>query len=421
MASVSKRDYLPLPWLVQWREPASKKQRWKSFLTKREADAFRDRISLDLREGHYVNPTSVPFAKYAVDWLSRRKSVRSSNTVVQYEWAVRRYLVPGFGAVPLQRLHAERIERWQAVLLERRELSPRSVQIIRGVLGQILKDARLKGRLHADPLERVATFQIPKREGRFLTLEQVGELCRLVGVKVATLFLMMGLCGLRIGEVTAVGLDDCDLRHGRLHIRRQLMWRRRSDCRVGEPRWAFVEPKSAAGKRVVEIPAAFIPFLKRYMEEVALMANPHGLLFMNRLGGPLEGRNVHRRHFKVALCKMGLSGIRPHDFRRTFTALHVEAGTHPKLVQARLGHSDIRLTMDLYGKLAGDIALGEGEATRFNTLAARMIDGSARVGGEGGNENRPSAARIKHPLNMTHEKSAKKNEGNCKEMPANPL
>ncbi len=50
---------------------------------------------------------------------------------------------------------------------------------------------------------------------------------------------------------------------------------------------------------------------------------------------------------------MGLTGIRLHDLRRTFIAVHVEAGTHPKLVQDRMGHSDIKLTMDVYGKLAG--------------------------------------------------------------------
>ena len=46
-----------------------------------------------------------------------------------------------------------------------------------------------------------------------------------------------------------------------------------------------------------------------------------------------------------------------------------EAGTHPKLVQARVGHSNIKLTMDAYGKLAGEMALAEEQATRPDALA----------------------------------------------------
>lgn len=53
--------------------------------------------------------------------------------------------------------------------------------------------------------------------------------------------------------------------------------------------------------------------------------------------------------------------------------MHVAAGTHPKLVQTRMGHSNIGLTMDVYGKLAGDIALGKEQATRLDALAGQAL------------------------------------------------
>ncbi len=79
--------------------------------------------------------------------------------------------------------------------------------------------------------------------------------------------------------------------------------------------------------------------------------------------------NIRNRHFQPALKALGLSGIRPHDFRRTFIALYVEAGTHPKLVQEWVGHSNIKLTMDVCGKLAGKMALGEDQAARLDRMA----------------------------------------------------
>ncbi len=47
----------------------------------------------------------------------------------------------------------------------------------------------------------------------------------------------------------------------------------------------------------------------------------------------------------------------------------MEAGTHPKLVQTWVGHSNIKLTMDVYGKLAGEMALAEEQEDRLNDLA----------------------------------------------------
>ena len=81
-----------------------------------------------------------------------------------------------------------------------------------------------------------------------------------------------------------------------------------------------------------------------------------------------------RRLFQPALTALGLTGIRMHDFRRTFIALHVEAGTHPKLVQERVGHSNIKLTMDVYGTLAGKMALAEEQTARLDSSLHSVPD-----------------------------------------------
>ena len=58
---------------------------------------------------------------------------------------------------------------------------------------------------------------------------------------------------------------------------------------------------------------------------------------------------------------------------RTFIAMHVEAGTHPKQIQERVGHGDIRLTMDVYGKIAGSMALSAEQTTRLDAATARAL------------------------------------------------
>jgi hypothetical protein len=79
------------------------------------------------------------------------------------------------------------------------------------------------------------------------------------------------------------------------------------------------------------------------------------------------------------LQTLGIVGVRQHDFRRTFIALRMEAGTHPKLVQERVGHSSIALTMDGYGKIAAQMALTTEQEARFDALTARALSASVPV------------------------------------------
>jgi integrase len=55
------------------------------------------------------------------------------------------------------------------------------------------------------------------------------------------------------------------------------------------------------------------------------------------------------RRFKTPLKRAGLSEpIRFHDLRHASATALVRAGVHAKTVSARLGHTQIGITMDLY-------------------------------------------------------------------------
>jgi integrase len=283
-------------------------------------------------------------------------------------------LVPAFGLTPIQNLTAEAIERWQAELLAAGTPGPRSVEICRTVLGTMLKDARKKGRLFVNPVENVRRFDVPKRELHYLNAAQVKDLCEKVGRVYGVLFLVMAFCGLRIGEVLGLEWPDLDLSRRRLFVQRQAVWLRKRQCPDGHAPWRLVEPKSKAGVRVVEIPAPLVPFLAAHRAAQNGGPNPHALVFPSEAGTPLQPGNVRRRVFKPALAALGLTGIRPHDFRRTFVALHVEAGTHPKLVQERIGHSNITTTMNVYGALAGKMQLNEEQTARLDNMATATAE-----------------------------------------------
>jgi integrase len=71
------------------------------------------------------------------------------------------------------------------------------------------------------------------------------------------------------------------------------------------------------------------------------------LVFASSLGGPIEPGSPGRA-LKKALLGAGLPQVRVHDLRHTAASALLVAGVHPKLVQDRLGHKSIRVTMDTY-------------------------------------------------------------------------
>jgi integrase len=71
------------------------------------------------------------------------------------------------------------------------------------------------------------------------------------------------------------------------------------------------------------------------------------LVFCNRFGEYFNS-DVLLRIFHGLLNKAGLPDMRFHDLRHSAATILMAAGVHPKMVQERMGHSTIAMTMDIY-------------------------------------------------------------------------
>jgi integrase len=68
-------------------------------------------------------------------------------------------------------------------------------------------------------------------------------------------------------------------------------------------------------------------------------------------GGFQDMKNLKKRHFHKCLQKAGLRRIRFHDLRHTFASLLIQNGESLTYVKEQLGHSSIKITVDVYGHL----------------------------------------------------------------------
>ena len=74
------------------------------------------------------------------------------------------------------------------------------------------------------------------------------------------------------------------------------------------------------------------------------------LVFSHYDGKPLLPNTVTHA-WKKLTRKCGLAGIRLHDARHTHASLLLKQGVHPKVVQERLGHGSIQITLDTYSHI----------------------------------------------------------------------
>jgi integrase len=77
--------------------------------------------------------------------------------------------------------------------------------------------------------------------------------------------------------------------------------------------------------------------------------------------------------YDLPIAHAGLKVIRLHDARHTHASLMLKQGVHPKIVQERLGHASIQVTLDTYSHVAP--GLQEAAAETFDKLVSPQYNG----------------------------------------------
>ncbi|HPJ20585.1 MAG TPA: site-specific integrase, partial [Actinomycetota bacterium] len=108
------------------------------------------------------------------------------------------------------------------------------------------------------------------------------------------------------------------------------------------------------GRRPIALDADLVDRLRAHREAqnherelVGVGYRDQGLVFANPDGSPVYPEGVSRA-FKEQAVAHGLPTIRLHDARHTWATLALQSGVHPKVVQERLGHSSITITLQTY-------------------------------------------------------------------------
>lgn len=288
---------------------------------------------------------------YAARWLARVHEHLRAGTGRQYGTVIRRHVLPALGKRRLRDLDRGAIKDLLAGKLAE-GLSRKTVANIKGALQACLEEARDDGYLMVNPAQlKTGSRALRLRESRAEVGAKVkamdaGQLKAFLlaatrhGQPWATMFRLMALTGLRIGE--AMGLQWEDVEGRTLHIRRSVF--------KGKP-----EPTKTGTERTVDLALELSGALRSWSAENAeawlRVGEPRpAWIFPAQQGGPLS-HDLAGRSMKAILKAARLPDHHtPHSLRHTYASLMLGAGVDMQYVQAQLGHSSISLTVDLYGR-----------------------------------------------------------------------
>ena len=280
---------------------------------------------------------------HARHWSVIEGSVRAS-TARAYERGWRLRVKPWLGHIKLEKLTAGVIEEamtgWTGTTSTRIDAL--------SVLSRLLDGAV---RAHLVPLNQARLARRPRAEeatslrSRALTAAEVPVLLESIDdAHYKRYIAALVYTGMRANEATALRVEDVDLAHRTIHVRRAFS--------IGsDGRGIELTPKSHK-ERAVPILTPLVASLNE-----AMVGKVRGdLVFTGPRGGRINASNVRRAvDWNTLRSKLHRNDLRIHDLRHTLATMLFDAGASANDVQAVLGHSSMQMT-ERYSRARSDVA-----------------------------------------------------------------
>lgn len=355
------------------------------------------KFQTEVETGEYIAMEKLSFKEFVEVWLEKfvRKQLEAT-TIENYEFHAMKRIIPYFGNKQLDRItslhvmdYLDKLRRPDQRMESARgsgALSPAYIVYNYRVLRSIFKTAIAWKVLKENPMEGVAKPKERRSEELQVYNEQevryiIEQLREHDDPMLRVCVLLAITTGMRRAELLGLEWKHVDLEAGVIDVRQSV-----PKFENGEP--LVKEPKTRGSIRKIAIP----PFVVEELKEFRAVMNERRLrlsdlweggerrfLFVNHRGHLYTPKVMTDRWRSfVAKHEKKLKYIRWHDLRHTSATLLINQGVHAKNIAARLGHSKIATTMDIYGHAieSADFAA----ASKFEGLSAKPQPDKVRPG-----------------------------------------
>jgi integrase len=349
--------------------------------TQRKAERKLDDVLARVRAGVWERPPAADkvadrgqtFHVFASRWWAARRGELRPRTRENYEWRLRKHLLPFFADYAVTEIDVALVERYREEKVIEREriiaaaaagqplrdkrgqrrvpLGNDSINKTLVTLTQVLDSAVERDLLSVNPARgKRRRLKAAKPVRRQLEADDLKELLAVAGEMDRHLFrghrigrrpmiATMAKSGLRVTEMCRLRWRDVDVHHERLVIE---------------------DAKTDAGNRQVDLSLDVIEELMAWRAECQ-PASADTFVFPTATGRPRNKENISRRvlgptvdranDLRAERDRPPLPKVTPHALRRTYISLMIEAGAPLPYVMSQVGHADSRTTLEIYAQV----------------------------------------------------------------------
>ncbi len=316
--------------------------------TQEEVVKKLDEFKEEKRKGTIVLNDRTTFHEFANRWLETKETQVKASTYESYKNTCTTHFFPALGRRAMQKITTAQINDFLQKKMSS-GLAPASVARLKAILHAIFNLAVREGLVGRNVIEATSTIKREQKETFTLSVEDIDKILKTAeaydqenwaqGKKTSAMYHLILLAistGCRRGELLGLKWNAVDATSNIITIRSNLV--------EVYGKIHIETPKTRSSKRTIALD-------KIVLDKLLELKDKHEVkspwVFHNRLGEHLFPSNVGRS-FDIIRKRARLPHIRFHDLRHTHATLLIAHGVDMKTVSERIGHEDIRTTLNLY-------------------------------------------------------------------------
>lgn len=326
----------------------------RGFKTKKEAELALARIKLQVASGEFRKERAETFKEVYELWLLQYENTVEQSTFVKTVSLFDNHILPSIGEYKIEKITVDICQKavndWAKKL--------KNISKVKAYASRVFNFAVKRDFVQKNPFDLV---ELPRKrnkplpdetdEKNFYTREQLIEflscLEKETNVKAYVLFRLLAFSGMRKGEALALTWRDINFNTKEIRINKALSRGKNSklyikSTKTNEARTIKMDEKTMGVLRM---------WKKKQKEDYFKLgfntSKPSQLVFSNEKNEFIQPSKT-REWMLYVQEKYNLKKVTTHGLRHTHCSLLFEAGATLKEVQDRLGHSDIKTTMNIY-------------------------------------------------------------------------
>lgn len=333
----------------------------RGFRTQKEAKIALSRLSLEVEKfGVPQTHSDITFKEVYEIWLEHYKTEVKKSSYSRTTLLFNKHILPKFGHLKIKEINSAYCQK--IVTEWSKNCSSKQYPLFVNYISKVFKLAINLSIIENNPILNIS---IPKAKNvekkkkiKFYSKDQLQVFLNEIEmeendyfkIRDYTIFRLLAFSGCRIGEILALNWSDLDFENMELNISKTVT--KASNYYVSE------KPKTMSSNRKIILDEKTITSLKewklmqmKYLFKLGF--NKPSFIFTNNENNFTINQAVTER-FKIYSERANLPNIGLHGFRHTHASLLFEADASMKEVQERLGHANIKTTMDTYTHMTKD-------------------------------------------------------------------